>query len=358
MSKHEISIRENTSERTAAKAPYLGHYIQKDTIDLEKLAEEMALESGLPAIQTRAIVEGEFEEMMALEKESLVRANFDGFAVCAAITGSLPTSDAPFDPERNKFVLAIRLDDSLRLALVNVTPAIVADVDMKRVEISEVSDIREPRPYGVIHGQRQFIIHGYNLVLTDAGAELYMTGKNGATYEVVVDEATDPQKIKAHTAELLEPGDYKVVVKSRGGDAEGGLQTRTRRVKYMRVVDPGPVPLAQTSDGKCKVMSFTDNGDETNFSYGNDWTLEGEGLYDIGAPEGEWAFDNATFHVAAEDLTYQGSFEWDGSSATLTPLPDQHITPGVYENVAFKYTVVRDGVTETLTLTIPTLTVS
>ena len=248
MAKHEITIHENTSA-TASVAPYLGNYVEKDTIDLDKLAEEMALESGLPAIQTRAIIEGEFEEMMALEKETLVRANFDGFAVCAAITGSLPTSDAAFDPERNKFVLAIRLDDSLRLALVNVTPAIVADVDSRRVEISEVSDIRQPRPYGVIHGQGQFLISGYNLRLDDAGAELFMQDKRGTVHEVVVDEAIDPQKIKAHTSLLLEPGDYKVVVKSRGGDAEGGLQTRFRRVKYLAVPSDAPVVNAVLSDG-------------------------------------------------------------------------------------------------------------
>lgn len=48
----------------------------------------------------------------------------------------------------------------------------------------------------------------------------------------------------------------------------------------------------------------------------------------------------------------------DGSSATLTPSPEQQITAGTYENVAFKYTVVRDGATETLTLTIPRLVVT
>ena len=33
------------------------------------------------------------------------------------------------------------------------------------------------------------------------------------------------QLFEAHTAELLEAGDYKLVVKSRAGDAEGPLQT-------------------------------------------------------------------------------------------------------------------------------------
>ncbi len=171
-----------------------------------------------------------------------------------------------------------------------------------------------------------------------------------------MDEVVSKQLFKAHTAELLPGGDYKLVVKSRAGDAGGPLQTSFRKVKYLRVVDP--VPLAQTSDGKCKVMSFKDGDSATDFTYGHDWTLEGSGLYGDGAPEGEWAFENATFHVGAEDLTFQGTFNEDGSSATLAPLPDQHITPGTYENVAFNCNVVRDGATETLTLTIPHLTVS
>ena len=58
----------------------------------------------------------------------------------------------------------------------------------------------------------------------------------------------------------------------------------------------------------------------------------------------------AAFHVGAEDAIFRGVFETDGSSATLTPSPEQQITPGTYENVAFKYTVVRDGATETLTI--------
>jgi hypothetical protein len=135
-------------------------------------------------------------------------------------------------------------------------------------------------------------------------------------------------------------------------------QNNEHATAYLHTTDPGPVPLAQTSDGKCKVMSFKDGDSATNFSFGDDWTLGGSGLYGDGAPEGEWAFENATFHVGAEDLTFQGTFNEDGSSATLAPLPDQHITPGTYENVAFNCNVVRDGATETLTLTIPHLTVT
>ena len=208
----------------------------------------------------------------------------------------------------------------------------------------------------LIHGRHVFRVAGFNMVLSDEGAAAYLEDARGTTFPLVIDEVVSKQLFKAHTAELLPGGDYKLVVKSRAGDAGGPWQTSFRKVKYLREVDP--VPLAQTSDGKCKVMSFKDGDSATDFTYGHDWTLEGSGLYGDGAPEGEWAFENATFHVGAEDLTFQGTFNEDGSSATLAPLPDQHITPGTYENVAFKYIVTRDGATETLTLTIPHLTVA
>ena len=273
MATHEIIIHQNTGA-TAEQAPYLGNYVTKDTVGLDALAAEIAVESGLPAIQTRAILEGQFESVAELERESLVRANFDGFAVCGVIMGSLPTSDAGFDPARNRFVLAIRLDDSLRLALANVTPSIVTDATVKRVSIRDVSDIAQPRPYGVVHGQRQFLATGYNLILTDEGAELFMQDRNGTRYELVVDEANDPQKIKAHTATLLEPGDYKVVIKSRGGDAEGGLQTRTRKVKYLKTSDPAPRTITGVSQ-----EGYEPN--EIDFSPTKPVVLTGENLADV-----------------------------------------------------------------------------
>ena len=58
----------------------------------------------------------------------------------------------------------------------------------------------------------------------------------------MIDEVVSKQLFKAHTAELLPGGDYKLVVKSRAGDAGGPLQISFRKVKYLRVVDPEPTP--------------------------------------------------------------------------------------------------------------------
>ena len=78
------------------------------------------------------------------------------------------------------------------------------------------------------------------MVLSDEGAQTYLADARGATYPLVVDEVVSKQLFKAHTAELLQAGDYKLVVKSRAGDAEGPLQTAFRRVKYLAT--PAPVP--------------------------------------------------------------------------------------------------------------------
>ena len=149
----------STTSATKESAPYLGSYISKETLKTDEFAAKIAEKCGLPAIQVQAIIAGAFDAIEELEKEELVRLHVDGFTVCGIITGSFPTADAKFDPERNALQLALRLD-----------------------------------------------------------------------------EVISKQLFTAHTAELLEGGDYKLVIKSRADDAAGPLQTATKRVKYLRVV--------------------------------------------------------------------------------------------------------------------------
>ena len=94
----------------------------------------------------------------------------------------------------------------------------------------------------LIHGRHVFRVAGYNMVLSDEGATAFLQNALGTTFPLVIDRVATHQLFEAHTAELLEPGDYKLVVKSRAGDAAGPLQTSFRKVKYMRVEDP-PVPI-------------------------------------------------------------------------------------------------------------------
>ena len=238
-SAHKVKAYRNNTD-TAGKAAFLGSYLTKETVDIEKLCEQVAARSGLTTIQVRAILEGSFDAIAELEKEGLVIVHLDGLTVMAVITGSFPTSDAPFDGERNALELAIRLDDDIRLAFVNETAQMVTDATMARVRIDNVMDLDAPRPMNIIHGVKPFRVAGFNMVMDDEGAEAYLQNSIGVTFPVVVDEVTSTQLFTAHVETAVEAGDYKLYVKSRGGDPEGVLQTVFRKVKCLAAAVPTP----------------------------------------------------------------------------------------------------------------------
>ena len=219
---------------------------------------------GLPAIQVMAILSGAFEAIEVLERDGLVRVWTDLGVVCAVITGSLPTADAAFDPERNSLELVLRLGDDIRYALTDTVPTIITDENLTKLRVDNVMDLVEERPMNLIHGRHVFRVAGFNMVLTDEGAAAYLENSMGTTFPLTVDEVVSKQLFKAHTTELLEAGDYKLVVKSRAGDAEGPLQTSFRRVKYLRVEDPTPEPTpvatGYVADGESGAAISMDGG--------------------------------------------------------------------------------------------------
>ena len=280
MANHQIVIHENTGA-TKTVAPYLGSYISKETLAMAKFASAVGAKCGLPAIQVIAILGGSFEALEALESEALVRVHTDIGVICGVITGSFPTADAAFDPARNALELALRLDDTLRLDLADTVPVIVTDEDVTKLRVDNVMDLEEERPMNLIHGQHVFRVAGFNMVLDDEGATAYLENALGTTFPLVIDEVVSKQLFKAHTAELLPGGDYKLTVKSRAGDAAGPLQTSFRKVKYLHVEDPvGPeVRLVSVNGGEdvpCDSSSCTIEGENLTILPGDTVTAEAE----------------------------------------------------------------------------------
>ena len=266
MASHEVTIRENTGA-TKDAAPYLGNYASKETVRLEAGSGQMSAKCGLPPIQVLAILSGCFEAIEALERESLVRVHTDIGVICGVITGSFPTADAPFDRERNSLQLALRPDDSIRLSLVNAVPAIVNDGTGTKVRLGNIMDLENQRPMNVIHGEKPFRVAGFNMVLDDEGAEVYLQNSIGVTFPVTVDEVTSRQLFTAHVAVAVEAGDYKLYVKSRGGDPEGVLQTTFRKVKCLYI----DTALRVNSVGSYSLAEGT-------FSRGMETVIAGEGF--------------------------------------------------------------------------------
>ena len=188
----------------------------------------------------------------------------------------------------------------------------------------------------------------------------------GTTFPLTVDEVVSKQLFKAHTTELLEAGDYKLVVKSRAGDAAGPLQTSFRRVKYLRVVDPEPVPIAQTQDGRVKVMSLKDGASAAEFTLGHTWAVAGSGVEHVGVVEEDdvWYLEEVKMQVGDAEVEFTGTLDGHGGT-TIAPRAGSAdgVEPGTYENVTLVYQVAKlsDGGTnvnpEPLELTIPRLTV-
>ena len=260
MARHEIVIHENTGA-TKDVAPYLGSYIAKETIALAQFASAVGLKCGLPAIQVIAILGGSFEAIEELEREALVRVHTDLGVICGVITGSFPTADAAFDPVRNSLELALRLDDTLRLDHADTVPVLITDADLTKLRVDNVMDLEVERPMNLIHGQHVFRVAGFNMVLGDEGAAAYLENGIGTTFPLVIDHVTSHQLFTAHTAELLPAGDYKLVVKSRAGDAAGPLQTSFRKVKYLRVEDPPGLTLTGVhSPGSGESLIHFDSG--------------------------------------------------------------------------------------------------
>ena len=210
----------------------------------------------------------------------------------------------------------------------------------------------------LIHGKHVFRVAGFNMVLDDEGAAAYLENGIGTTFPLAVDEVVSKQLFKAHTAELLPAGDYKLVVKSRAGDAGGPLQTSFRKVKYLRVVDPEPepVPIAQSSDGQVKVTSVDNEGHTEYLTFGETWTMTGSGLV-TGIEEGvRWIPDVALQCPGAEG--FEGHFlrltpSADGKTMTLSPNPDQPTPPsGTYENARLSMMTIKDDEQEVLDIPI------
>ena len=325
MARHEVVIHENTGA-TKESAPYLGSYIAKETIALAQFASAVGLKCGLPAIQVIAILGGSFEAIEELEREALVRVHTDLGVICGVITGSFPTADAAFDPVRNSLELALRLDEAIRLDLTDAVPVIVTDENVTRLRVDNVMDLEEERPMNLIHGRHVFRVAGFNMVLGDEGAAAFLQNALGTTFPLIIDEVVSKQLFKAHTVELLPGGDYKLVVKSRAGDAAGPLQTSFRNVKYLRVEDPVPVNPPE-------VTSYEADGTEDGLIYLNGGSMVVTGANLAGATKILFRFteDGTPFYEATPTETtdtaveciplgYVGELEsTDGYLSVVTP---------------------------------------
>ena len=248
MAKHEISLYENKGA-TKTKAPYIGSYITKQTYTLDEAITAYGKESGLASIKLKALIDNDIEALTELEKEGACRIHLDGGYIVIRALGSFESSDSEWKSDENRLVIVFVSDDEVAKALVNETPAIVTEDESTKVRVDNVYDIATPKPTEVIHGALPFMVQGINLVTTDEGAKVVLVDYNGVEYPVTVVEVVNRQNIKCSATNALTAGDYRLIVYSRGGDAEGDMQSSFRRVKYIApAVEPPTVTHCGSAD--------------------------------------------------------------------------------------------------------------
>ena len=171
------------------------------------------------------------------------------------------------------------------------------------------------------------------MVLTDEGAAAYLENGLGTTFPLVVDEVVSKQLFKAHTAELLPGGDYKLVVKSRAGDAGGPLQTSFRKVKYLRVVDPEPEPEPEPT---VPTVSAINGG---TFHPGDGNTVTGANMrFADNSPASHVILKDSEGNTLAVNFADDGSEEATEESFGLSISPNQELA--YHEEYTFEFEMV------------------
>ena len=315
MAKHEITLHENTSA-TKTVAPYLGKYVTKSTRLLADIVAKAAPKAGMPAIKLQTLIENDIEAFTALEKAGACRIHVDGGYVELRVLGSFLATDSTWNSERNKLVIVFAVNPAVRDALVNETGTIVTDATSTKVRLDNVFDVASPKPTEIVYGKRPFKAQGVNLVMDDEDAKAVLVNDLGVNFDCDVVETPNRQNVILQSQDLLEAGDYKLVVFSRGGDPEGQLQSDFRRVKYLRVADPTELDLHMYSlgDGDAKVWTttpegFAGNATTTGGTMIGTITCDEDPSFKIEDAEFDYdddpSYPNPTYHYVASGGTFE-----------------------------------------------------
>ena len=243
MAKHEIVIHENTGA-TKESAPYLGTYLTKTQKTLADACAAYAAKAGMPALKMQTLIENDIDALTELEKAGACRIHLDGGYVEIRILGSFASSDSAWVSGANRLIVAFTPNDDVRYALVNETGTIVTDETSTKVRLDNVADDEIRKPSEVLRTGKRCLAQGINLCMGDEGAKAELIDATGLRIECPFVSQENRQNAFFTVPAETEPGDYRFVVYSRGGDAGGQLQSSFRKVKVLA----GPTPPPRTKD--------------------------------------------------------------------------------------------------------------
>ena len=325
-------VRNGTS--TADRAPYLGVAVPIGSLAYDNILQRM-LERG--TFMTRATAQyflNEFYEYAAkVISDDIVRINMGAVSIYPMIGGSFDSEDDEFRAPRNTLYVGATLSQEIRDAVAGITPTDIGEGAANgTVKISSVMDLAS-EDYHLIDGLNEFRIVGIDLTVPDGEDEsLTLVAADGATKvsDITVVSTEDGQRIVCTLASAVPAGTYYVRLVSHGLDPAAPLTTALHKVSVKAAsIPPAPEPIAETSDGQLKVMTFTDGGQNAVFDYGHTWN--GTGLGFEGSEAG-WFIQSVTVKLSEND-GYACNFNVASPTAfTATGDDGETPAPGNYPN--------------------------
>ena len=248
MSKYLEYTRYANTGATAASAPVLGRFVNRDKPALEALCEEIKLNGGTP-MDTETllyIISGTLDYLREQYALKCVRYRLFGITFEVACYGPFETADAKYDPALNSLEVAVRLGDELRNCLVNETPKLVTEETASTARIYRAMDITSGA-LGIIIGGRKFRVTGRNVYVSREGESLKLQDGKGRLFDIAFDKVESPQRVEGHLVEPPdESGTCKLILTTYGGDEseDAKLGIYERVVSFVKFEEPKKVKFS------------------------------------------------------------------------------------------------------------------
>ena len=274
-------VRNGTS--TADRAPYLGVAVPIGSLAYDNILQRMLNRGTFMTRATAQYFLNAFYEFAA-EKiaDDIVRINMGAVSIYPMIGGSFDSEDDEFRAPRNTLYVGATLSQEIRDAVSGISPvSLGAGAANGTVKISSVMDLAS-ETYRLIDGRKEFRIAGIDLTVPDGEDEsLTLVAADGLTKvaDITVVSTEDGQRIICTLASAVPSGTYYVRLVSHGLDPTAPLSTVLHKVTVKAAEPtPTPEPIAETRDGLVKVMSVADDETGETFTYGDTWSVRGEGF--------------------------------------------------------------------------------
>ena len=243
---------------TAESAPYLGSAIPAGSLAFDNILSKMVAAGTHMTVATARYLLDAFYELAAQLAAECARVSTGTVSLFPAISGSFPTEDADFDPERNKLFVDAQLAQSLQAEVGGIVPGYAGEAGKEAsVKINTVYCL-ETMEQGVIRGTGRVRIAGVDLTVPDGEDEALELWNAAATEKVcdfVVDATDGGQLITAHLASGhdVPKGKYRVRLASHGIDPTARLAAVTLPVTLAEGI-VGVIPsLTRVREEGCEV---------------------------------------------------------------------------------------------------------